>query len=368
MSLTAASRSRRAAGRARAVFLSAALAAVVVALSGCQSRLGAAAVVGDQRVSVGQLDSVVTQSLDGPGVREALPSSDYKGDLGQYRRTLLGIKLESLLADTTARRRGVTVDSSEVDSRYRFYEHQAGGAAAFARTLAAKSALTPSLFRELVRTEVVQAEIGWASGEARRPTGAELSRLYQSYVGSVSSVVLSLIQVPDQATATSVLAQVRRDPNSFAQVAAKYPAADTRPQPQQYGEDQLPAQLRAQLSSVKAGDVFVFGIAGSGAPAYYVVRFGGRQQPSLEAVRPQLENQSLQQAAQVGRKFQQQVAQQVGVSVNPRFGSWDQRRQTITDTRNPVLQTPIATPAVGGTVGGGAGSGSTEAPTGTTGG
>ena len=48
-------------------------------LSACgESRPGTAAVVGDQRITDGDLQSVVDESLSAPGVRAALPNSDYK--------------------------------------------------------------------------------------------------------------------------------------------------------------------------------------------------------------------------------------------------------------------------------------------------
>ena len=180
-----AARSRR---RRRLVAAAALSATAALLLSACgDSRPGTAAVVGDQRITDSDLQNLVDQSLSAPGARAALPNSNYKGDLGAYRRTVLGGEVERLLAEAGARKLGVTVDENAVDSRYKFIQDQSGGPDAFASQLTSRLAMSPALYRQFVRNEVIESEIGYAQGNVKRPTDAQLQGLYQQYLATASS-------------------------------------------------------------------------------------------------------------------------------------------------------------------------------------
>ena len=325
--------------RRRRVTAVAVLAVAAIAASACESRLGAAALVGGQRISDDRLERSVQEALAAPGVRDALPTSDYKGDLASYRRTVLGIEVEQVLAEAAASKVGVSVDDGAVAARYRFYEERSGGARQFAADLASKDALSPSLFRQLVRTEVIESEIGYRAGGVRRPTESELRTLYEQYSAEAATATLSLIQVPDQASARSVLARVQRDPDSFATVARDYAdQQQTSGEPQPYVLSRLPSDLNKRIAAAQPGDVFVYSLAGGGADVTYVMKFDGIKRPTLQESRPQLESQSLRQAVAAGQRYLATVANDLGVQINPRYGSWDGKQLTITDFVNPVVK------------------------------
>ena len=316
-------------------------------LSACgESRPGTAAVVGDQRITDGDLQSVVDESLSAPGVRAALPNSDYKGDVGAYRRSVLNVEVEQLLAENGARRLGVAIDESAVDARYKAIEDQNGGPAAFASTLASRLAMSPSLYRQFVRTEVIESEIGYAQGKVKRPTDAQLQALYQQYLPTATSATLSLIQVPSQAIAAQAAAQLKNDPSQFEAAAAQFSGAgsQTSSQPQKAPLNQLPPDLVAMLQKTPKGEIFPYALNNGGAKTYFVIRFGGIETPSLEEARPQLEAQTLQQATAAGQKYLQGVARDLGVDVNPRYGTWKPDQLAITDFVNPAIK-PTPTPA-----------------------
>jgi hypothetical protein len=333
----------------RATALGAAFAAVIAVLlaSGCQSRLGVAALVGDQRITDDQLHSLVQDALAAPGVRDALQNSSYKGDLAQYRRGVLDIEVRRALAEAAASKLGIAVTDSDVAERYRFYQDNNGGAAQFPAQLASKVALTPALFRESVRAEVIAAEVGYRTGGVKRPSEAELRSRYEPYAVQQTKAMLGLIQVPDEATAQSVLARVQRNPDSFATVAKEFATAGGPPaEPQGYPVSDLPPDLNAKIAKAKPGDVLTFTGAGNGAQVIYVIKFAGMQRPTYEASRPQLLSESVGQAIQAGQRYILTLANQVGVHINPRYGSWDGKQLTITDFVNPVVKT---TPAATGT-------------------
>jgi hypothetical protein len=326
-------------------------AAVALVLSGCQSRLGAAALVGDQRISDDRLQTQVRDALASPGVREALPQSSYKGDLASYRRTVLSLEVELALADAAARRLGIRIDEGKVNERYRFYERQSGSPAQFAADLAARDALSPGLFRELLRIQVLESEIGYRAGGVRRPTEADLRQLYEQYAATNTNATLSLVQVPDEAAARDALAQVQQDPAALDAVAKQYAdLQQTSSGPQPYPLGRLPADLTAKLATLKSGDAFTYTLtAASGSRMFYVIRFGGIQRPTLESSRPQLESQSIQAAVKAGHSHLGTVAKQIGVQVNPRYGAWNSDKLMIVDFVNPAVRpTPPAPPSGAG--------------------
>jgi len=358
--------------RRRLVAAAALLATAALLLSACgDSRPGTAAVVGDQRITDSDLQSVVDQSLSAPGARAALPNSNYKGDLGAYRRTVLGGEVERLLAEAGARKLGVTIDENAVDSRYKFIQDQSGGPDAFASQLTSRLAMSPALYRQFVRNEVIESEIGYAQGNVKRPTDAQLQGLYQQYLATASSATLSAIQAPSQAVAEQTAARLKSDPSQFDAVAAQVggSAAQQAAQPQKIPLNQLPADLVATLQKTPKGEIFPYVVDNGGAKTYLVIRTGGVETPTLEQARPQLEAQALQQATTAGKKYLTGVASSLGVEVNPRYGAWQQNQLQITDFVNPVIKpTPSPSPSGGtlpdGGTSGGAGTQPSPTPSG----
>ncbi|HEX2588597.1 MAG TPA: peptidylprolyl isomerase, partial [Gaiellales bacterium] len=321
-----AARSRRRRRLAATVALSATAALL---LSACgDSQPGTAAVVGDQRITDSNLQNLVDQSLSAPGARAALPNSNYKGDLGAYRRTVLGGEVERLLAEAGARKLGVTIDENAVDSRYKFIQDQSGGPDAFASQLTSRLAMSPALYRQFVRNEVIESEIGYAQGNVKRPTDAQLQGLYQQYLATASSATLSAIQVRSQAIAEQTAARLKSDPSQFDAVAARVGGsrAQQAAQPQKIPLNQLPADLVATLQKTPKGEIFPYVVDNGGAKTYLVIRTGGVETPTLEQARPQLEAQALQQATTAGKKYLTGVASSLGVEVNPRYGAWQQNQ------------------------------------------
>jgi len=364
-----AARSRR---RRRLVAAAALSATAALLLSACgDSRPGTAAVVGDQRITDSDLQNLVDQSLSAPGARAALPNSNYKGDLGAYRRTVLGGEVERLLAEAGARKLGVTVDENAVDSRYKFIQDQSGGPDAFASQLTSRLAMSPALYRQFVRNEVIESEIGYAQGNVKRPTDAQLQGLYQQYLATASSATLSAIQAPSQAVAEQTAARLKSDPSQFDAVAAQVggSAAQQAAPPQKIPLNQLPADLVATLQKTPKGEIFPYVVDNGGAKTYLVIRTGGVETPTLEQARPQLEAQALQQATTAGKKYLTGVASSLGVEVNPRYGAWQQNQLQITDFVNPVIKpTPSPSPSGGtlpdGGTSGGAGTQPSPTPSG----
>jgi hypothetical protein len=352
--------------------LAVAVVAVLLA-SGCQSRAGTAAIVGDQRISDDQLQSMVRDALAAPGVRAALPNSTYKGDVAQFSRSVLYVEVRKLLAEQAASKVGITVTDTDVTERYKLYEDTNGGAAGFPAQLASNLAYSPDLFRERVRSEVIMVALGYKLGGVHRPTEAELRASYAHSTAAAPTWTLRLIQVPDEATARTVLTKVQQDPGSFATVAQQLGG---QADPQDFTKDKLPAEVNAKLATAKPGDVFIFAQPGSQA---YVIKFDKVTRPTFESSRPALLSQSANEAMTAGQQYLVKESKQLAVEINPRYGSWDSSQLSITDFINPVVKatpTPAATttPAPDGSGadgsggdgsgGDGTGGGATPSPTG----
>jgi peptidyl-prolyl cis-trans isomerase SurA len=347
---------RRPPVRAAAAIALAATAALV--LSGCgELRAGAAAVVGDQRITDERMQALVDESLAAPGAREGL-ATNFRGDLGAYRRSLLRVEVERLLAEASAARLGIRVDDSEVEARYRSAQQQAGSAAAFAAQLAAQP-ISPALYRQLVRNEVIESEIGYQRGGVRRPTESQLRAAYEQYLPTATTANLTLIQVPDAATSRQVLAAVRADPAAFGSIGAQFSQSKTPPQAQDLALNQLPPDLVDRLQRTERNTIFAYQLRNDDAQAFFVIRFGGIKRPTLQSARPQLVAQSVRQAALAGQKVLAQVADELGVEVNPRYGTWTAKDLAISEFVNPVIK-PTPSPAPTGGPGGGPGGAPTD--------
>jgi parvulin-like peptidyl-prolyl isomerase len=334
----------------RATVLGPVAAAVVAALlaSACQSRAGTAAIVGDQRITDDSLQSLVSEALAAPGVRAALPNSSYKGDLAQYRRNVLFIEVRRILAEKAAARVGLAVSDAEVADRYRLYEQTNGGPTSFPAQLASALAYSPALFRERVRSEVILADLGYRVGGVRQPTDAELRASYAKSTLAAPKWTLQLVRVPDEVTARTVQAQIQQDPASLATVAKKYGGQSD---PQDFTQDQLPPDIVAKLGKSKPGDVFTYiGPSSSGTSQIYVIKFDTVTRPTFESSRAQLLSQSVSEAMTAGQKYLATQSNTVPVEINPRYGSWDSSKLSITDFINPVVKaTPTPSPSASDT-------------------
>jgi parvulin-like peptidyl-prolyl isomerase len=339
--------------RRAALFVAGPLAAVTLLATGCESRAGAAAIIGDQRVTDDRLQSLVSEALAAPGVRDALPNTDYKGDLAAYSRAVLNSEVTRVLAVQAAGRLGITVNDSDVNARFHFYESTLGGPAQFPAELASRAALSPQLFLQtVVPGEVALADIGYQVGGVARPTETELRSQYEPYAKSMEKATLSLIPVPDEATMKSVATRLRQEPGSFDAVAKQYvSAADAAPR--ELVVSQLPPDLLPLLTAAKVGEMVPYAASdpSTGQSAFYVIRYGGIKRPSFDEAAPALLNTSFQAAVSAAQKHITKLAGEIGVQINPRYGSWDAAKGSIADFVNPVIKTaptPAPTPAAPG--------------------
>ncbi|HEX5493541.1 MAG TPA: SurA N-terminal domain-containing protein [Mycobacteriales bacterium] len=338
----------------RRVAVTTALVAVAAVSLGCQSKLGAAAYVGAHRISDHDLSQAVNQGLADSQIKKAVDGS-LGGDLATYRRVVLDTQVQHLLIGQAADRLHVAIRTVDVDEQLALLIAQAGGKDQ-ARALFARNGLTERAGEQVIRDEVLLAEIGYANG-AHRASDSELRAAYQTNLPQYTTMTLGVIQTTDQATAESLRGQLEDDPTSFADLARSHPGSGTTPSPQQISAVNTPPELLVKLNAVRPGHSVVFDQAGAaGQPDQFaVVQLVRRDVLSFEQVRAQLQSASLSAAENAAAPYLAKVAKQVRVRINPRYGAWDYTKNQVADLPHPQVKLPApaapqpqAAPGAGG--------------------
>lgn len=142
--------------RSRRLTIAIASAAIAVsALAGCSSSTpGAAATLGDTRISEQQLATEVQTVLSAKG----LPANTADETLTQQT---LGRLITIDLLDTLAERNGVVVTQGMIDKQFLAYDAQAGDRAALEKLFLDQN-VAPSQLESIVRVQVQAQELGKA--------------------------------------------------------------------------------------------------------------------------------------------------------------------------------------------------------------
>lgn len=288
------------------------LALALPALAACRSSPDVAAYVGQETITVDELQDAVDARRDDPTVTA--------GEGVAYDRAVLTELVRAAVFDSAAEHFGVDPDPDGLpgllaillgDRDPDAYVEEAG-----AQGYSQEDTL------ERVRQVALLQAIAVAEGEAVEPTAAALRATYeQGLAQQPARVELGIITVPDQETADATMAQLRADPGSYAGVAAEYPGPATTPAPQPVAIDELAAQapdLAARIAATPAGGVFSTSL--QGVPGVIVVVVGEPVVPSFEAVRPQLEAAALNEAAAAGEEILAAYRDDLDIVVNPRYG------------------------------------------------
>lgn len=314
--------------RRRFAGLGALFAAAALALTGCQPSTGTAAYVGNERITEEQLQAAVNDGLAQPGVQDTI-RTQYQGDLSEYRRTVLFRAVQHRLVSLAAQQTGVRTNDTEVSQLISLE----GG---FDR-LRTNGGLSAAAATQQARDQLLTTELGYTRGGVPRPTDAQLQAAYQAQKLDNSTAQLGLLQLPDPATLRRVLAHLRTDPASFAALASAYPSG-SQPAATPYKVSELKPALRQEIISA-APDTFVsyVGTDTGTMTQYLVIKVYRVDSPSLADLRLSLSQESLATAYSAGQGYLAKLAQQVGVRVNPRYGTWNAKELQIDAATNPVL-------------------------------
>ena len=314
----------------------------VLLLSGCgsgQVRPGAAAIVGDERIAVDTLQQVVERSLADPQAEESLGQ-----DRPAFQQQVLARLINREVLQAAADREGVTVDDGDVDAQLADFAAQAGGEEAL-EAQAAQNGISPEDLQPFLRDVVLEQALGDALTEDEDVPQEQLESLYQENVAQYDRVRSRHILVADEAQARSILAQVREDPSRFAELAAEF-STDTSNKDAGgelgfQGKGQFVPEFEALLFSAEPGTFDVvqteFG--------WHVVNVEERETTSLAEATPELRRAALQeQRAEATGTVLREVASDLGVEVNPRFGRWNAETGSVDAVEDPNGVTTTGAP------------------------
>lgn len=277
--------------RTRAGRLLAGAAIVVALVSGCgstPSKVDAAAVIGNETLTLSEVQPRITAALSRPELLATLRTQGFgPPDVG--RAVVSQMILHDLLA-TAAAQQNITVRDDEVDATIA----RAGG-----EQVLAQSTLDAGGVRERIRDQLI----------ATRIAERQVDRL--------------------AVTADIAVVQSREEALALARtIAAGGPAADralataaTAQRNQQIRPATTPQAALTPLIGIPAGDTAAFPI--SSQQGWVVVRVTERRTdaPSAgPAAASRLDPDTLSEA---GIRLLAPLAAQTGVTVNPRYGVWD---------------------------------------------
>lgn len=289
------------------------LALAVPGLSACRTAPSVAAYVGDEQVSVSELDAAVDQRLSDPDVAAYAKS---KGD--DFTRQVLSGLVQREVFTAAAQRYGVEVSDSEV--RAQIEKLLAGRNAEEEYAAAAKQGLSKADILENVRDQLLAQKIAAAKGKGDALSDTALEAAYKNQLAGLAKPSFGYITVPDQATADAVLAQLTANPRLYRALAAQHPGTYTLPTVQARSSDQIPPVLAEGIKAARPGTGFTTPVQGAGV---VVTLVGKPVYPTFEEARPQLEQQAAVGVQQAGADLVAKVRKQIGVRVNPRFGVLD---------------------------------------------
>ena len=309
---------------------------LALGLAGCGDspvRSGAAATVGDSRISTDALADVVARGLKDPQAQQQLGA-----DKAKFQRDTLGRMIRHRILVETAEREHVTASAGAIDAKLADFEQQAGGATQLLQQ-AAQNGIAAVDLRPFIGDLVLSDAIGDKLTEDLDVPADQIAALYQQNAAQYDQVHSAHILVASKALADSILEQVKADPTKFADLAAKN-STDTSNKDKGgdlgfAGKGQFVKEFEAAVFGAKPGTFLEvktqFG--------YHVVHVIDRRTTTLEQATPDLRRGILQkQRDQRVGELLSKVAKDLDVKVNPRFGRWDVTQLAVveSDGKNDV--------------------------------
>lgn len=282
----------------------------VSGLTACKSSPNVAAYVGDERVTVTELENAVAARLEDPELAAFVAGREQ-----EHTRRVLELLVSAEVHEAAAQRYGVRVDDDDVRRRIQVLLGDSDANAQYSQ-LAQQGVGRADVF-ETVRQQLVRQRIAEAKGEVEAPSEADLRARYEEVRETLAEISFGYITVPDEATAAAVLGQLTADPAGYEAVAARYPGPTTLAALETRPAEEVPAPLAEGIAAAAPNTGFSLPIPGAGG---VVVTFvAGPVYPPFEEVRPQLEQEAAGAAQEAGTALVDAVREDLGVRLNPRY-------------------------------------------------
>ena len=295
--------------------LTASLAVGLVALAGvagCRSDPSVAAYVGDDQVTVDELQTAVDTRLEDPALAQAATGRE-----DEFTRLVLTRLVNAELYNRVAQRYGVTVNDADVQAR--LDQLLAGQDPETVYAQAAAQGVARADVFETVRQQLLRQRVAESQGLAGALGEEQLRAAYEQQASSLAQVPLGYVDVPDQAAADAAVAALDADPGAYPAIAAQYPGQATLPEVTTYAPADVPAPLADVVSSAAPNSATSLTVPE--LPGVLVVFVGERVVPSFEEARPDLEKAARADVDAAAQKLVDEVRADIHVTVNPRYGA-----------------------------------------------
>jgi hypothetical protein len=289
-------------------------AAALGGLAGCRTSPNVAAYVGEEQVSVAEVDSAVAERLADPDIA-AFAADDEVG----FTRQVLSLEVGEEVYDVVQRRYGLELTDAEVQARI---DQLLGGNdpdAVYQQVAQQQGASREDVF-ENVRQSLVRERLAATAGDVDLSEEGLRAR-YEQSKASLSSVELGVITVPDQATADGLLGQLTADPAAYPALAAQYAGSNTLPDFQTVKSSDLTDAFADTVAATPAGQGFTQVVPQAGVVVGFVRTV---TVPTFDEVRGQLVQEAAAEADDAGARLVGDVRDDLRVTVNPRYGVLDE--------------------------------------------
>lgn len=325
----------------------AALAAAVL-LTGCgETTAGVAARIGDTTIETSTFSARVARAYANEQFAQQQPREE-------YQRRLLNDLVVSRLVEVAADRLGVTVTDEQVDARVEEVVASYGGRQAFEQLLPTRG-FHPSDVRSVIRTELLQNAVLDKLVENERVTEEQLQAEYRRQLPQLDVARVSHILVRDPKLAARVAREARAPGADFAALAKRYSEDSESKEdggdlgPIGNGEGRFAKEFEEAVFSARSGQVVgpIRTVTGGEARivGYEIVKVVERTTRTFEQARLDMRRAVLrEQRVQRFNTLVADLAKELGVKVNPRFGRWDAQRIGVVAADGNRLSSPAPVP------------------------
>jgi parvulin-like peptidyl-prolyl isomerase len=299
------------------------LAVAVSGLTACRTSPNVAAYVGDEQVTVTELDAAVDARVKDEGI-----AAYAAGKEADFERRVLSLLVQEQVYDVAADRYDVRVTDAQVRSRIQELLGDDDPDTVYGQ-LAQQGISRQDVF-ENVRQQLLRHEIALSAGDVEETSEEELRAQYEETKQDQVRYRFGYITVPDQATADAVIAQLQADPNSYAAVAAQYAGQTTLSELTEQTADQIPGPIAQQVVTAQPNTAFAIPV--EEVQGFIVTLVVGPVYPTFEELRPQLEQQGNDAIDAAGTSLVDEVRSDLDVVVNPRYGVLQDTGEILPDT------------------------------------
>ena len=295
-------------------------------LSGCNGtvRAGAAATVGDERITITALRDVVERGLADPSAQQ-----NAGGDRPTFERQVLSRMIQHLVLADAARSKRVTVTGAQVDAAYDAFARQLGGEQQL-KAEALKAGIAPQDLRGVIADAALRDALADVLTADIQVPEDVLRKAYQDGIADFDQVHSAHILVQTLAQARQILAQVQADPASFPKLAAQF-SLDTSNKANggdlgYQGRTKLEKPFEDAIFAAKPG-TFVLAHTSFG---YHVIHVIDRRTTTFAQATTTLRRGLLgaQRQQALGELLDATITK-LGVHVSPRYGTFDAAAEDV---------------------------------------